>query len=129
MARIDDSRQRYEEFGRGDIQAATQQWSDDFVWQGPNSAELPGGGEHAGKDQAIQAMQQAVGSWDEFSLTPDEFLEEGDTVVVLGHVESRKGDQTVKGPFVHVWRWDGDQTKRLQVLGDTLQQARALGLA
>ena len=26
---------------RGDIQGAIQDWTDDFIWQGGNSAELP----------------------------------------------------------------------------------------
>ena len=121
--------QRYDEFNQGDVEGATQDWADDFVWQGSNSTELPGGGEHRGKDQALQVLQQAVGGWDEFRLTADEFFEEGDTVVVLGHTDVRKGDNSAKVPVVHIWRWDGDQIKRLQVLTDTLQAAQLLGVA
>lgn len=126
---IDLMRQRYDTFNQGDVQGATQEWADDFVWQGSNSTELPGGGEHRGKDQALQALQQAVGSWDEFRLSADEFLEEGDTVVVLGHTELRKGDNSAQTPVVHIWRWQGDQIKRLQILTDTLQTAQLLGIA
>ena len=54
---VDQMRSRYEEFNRGDIEGATQDWADDFVWQGSNSTDLPGGGEHTGKDQALQVMQ------------------------------------------------------------------------
>ena len=57
---IDQMRQRYDEFNQGDVQSATQDWADDFVWQGSNSTELPGGGEHRGKEQALQVLQQAV---------------------------------------------------------------------
>ena len=127
--RIDQMRQRYDEFSQGDIQSATQDWADDFVWQGSNSTELPGGGEHRGKQEALQVLQQAVGEWDEFSLSPDEFFEREDTVVVLGHTEVKKGDNSAQTPVVHVWRWEGDQVKRLQVLTDTLQVAQLLGKA
>jgi uncharacterized protein len=126
-ARADQIRQRYQEFSQGDLEAALQDWADDFVWQGSNSPDLPGGGEHTGKDQAIKALQEAVGAWDSFELTPDEFYEEGDTVVVLGHTNVTKGDQSAKTPVVHVWRWDGDQVKRLQILSDTYQAAQLLG--
>lgn len=126
---IDQMRQRYNEFNQGDVQSATQDWADDFVWQGSNSTELPGGGEHRGKDQALQVMQQAVGGWDEFKLSADEFFEDGDTVVVLGHTEVRKGDNSAKLPVVHIWRWEGDQVKRLQILTDTYQGAQLLGIA
>jgi ketosteroid isomerase-like protein len=126
---IDEMRQRYEEFNQGDVQGATQDWSDDFVWQGSNSTEMPGGGEHTGKDQALQVLQQAVGGWDEFKLSADEFYEDGDTVVVLGHTDVRKGDGSAQIPVVHIWRWEGDQVKRLQILTDTLQAAQLLGVA
>jgi ketosteroid isomerase-like protein len=125
----DQLRQRYHEFNRGDVEGATQDWADDFVWQGSNSTELPGGGEHKGKDQALGVLQEAVGAWDEFKLSADEFFEDGDTVVVLGHTEVKKGENSAKAPVVHVWRWRGDQIVRLQVLTDTLQVAQLLGKA
>jgi ketosteroid isomerase-like protein len=127
--RAERMRQRYEEFNRGDLESALQDWADDFVWQGSNSTQLPGGGEHRGKDEAVKALQEAVGAWDEFKLSADEFLEEGDTVVVLAHAEVRKGDNSAKTPVVHIWRWQGDQLKRLQILTDTLQTAQLLGRA
>jgi ketosteroid isomerase-like protein len=126
---VDDMRQRYEEFNQGDIQGATQDWADDFVWQGSNSTELPGGGEHTGKDEALNVLQQAVGGWDEFRLSADEFYEDGDTVVVLGHTDVKKGDKSAQLPVVHIWRWEGDKIKRLQVLTDTYQSAQLLGVA
>lgn len=124
--RIDQIRQRYQEFSQGDVASATQDWADDFVWQGSNSTELPGGGEHRGKEQALQVLGQAVGAWDEFALTADEFFEDGDTIVVLGHTDVAKGGQRATLPVVHVWRWQGDQAKRLQILTDTHQTAQLL---
>ena len=122
-------RQRYEQFTQGDIEGATQDWADDFVWQGSNSTELPGGGEHRGKGEALQVLQQAVGSWDEFRLSADEFFQDGDSVVVLGHTDVKKGEQSARIPVVHIWRWEGEKIKRLQVLTDTLQAAQLLGIA
>jgi len=127
--RIDEMRQRYEAFDQGNIEEATANWADDIVWQGSNSTELPGGGEHQGKEQALQVLQQAVGAWDEFKLSADEFFEDGDTVVVLGHTEVKKGDSSAKTPVVHIWRWQGDQIKRFQILTDTYQAAELLGIA
>jgi hypothetical protein len=127
--RIDDTRDRYEKFSQGDLEGALSNWADDFVWQGSNSTDLPGGGEHRGKDEALQVLQQAVGAWDEFKLTADEFYEDGDTVVVLGHTDVKKGDQSTQIPVVHIWRYEGDQAKRLQILTDTYQSAQLLGVA
>ena len=126
--KLDQMRERYDKFNQGDIEGATDLWADDFVWQGSNSTDLPGGGEHRGKEDALQTMQQAVGAWDEFKLSADEFLEEGDTVVVLAHTDVKKGDSSASVPVVHIWRWQGDEIKRLQILTDTHQTAQLLGL-
>lgn len=125
---VDQMRDRYADFDRGDIEGATQDWADDFVWQGSSSTDLPGGGEHHGKEQALQVLQRAVGAWDQFKLSPDEFFESGDTVVVLGHSEVSKDGRSAKLPVVHIWRWEGDQVKRLQILTDTYQGAQLLGI-
>jgi ketosteroid isomerase-like protein len=126
--RVDDIKRRYEAFSNGDLDSALDNWADDFVWQGSNSTELPGGGEHRGKDEAVKVLQDVVGAWDEFSLTADEFLEDGDTLVVLGHNDVTKGGQSAQIPIVHIWRFEGDQAKRLQILTDTHQAAELLGV-
>jgi uncharacterized protein len=123
-------RERYEQFSQGDLENALSNWTDDFTWEGSNSEELPGGGRHEGRDQALEVLQQTVGAWDEFSLTADEFYEDGDTVVVLGHTDVKKGDQSASVPVVHIWRFRGDEEVcRLQILTDTFQAAQLLGKA
>jgi ketosteroid isomerase-like protein len=127
--KTDALRERYERFSRGDLEGALDLWADDFVWEGPNSPDLPGSGRHEGKQAAIQVLQQAVGAWDRFELTPDEFIEQGDTVVVLGHTDLAKGDRTDRLPVVHIWRYRGDdEIVRFQILTDTLASGRMLGI-
>ena len=107
-SKLDLLRERYEQFSRGDLEGALSNWSEDFTWEGGNSE----------------------GAWDEFSLAADEFFEDGDTVVVLGHSEVKKGDQGAKLPVVHIWRFRGDdEVCRLQILTDTLHAAQLLGKA
>jgi ketosteroid isomerase-like protein len=125
MGNTDTAKQAYEAFSKGDIESATSNWADDIVWDG-GGQDLPGGGEHSGKEEAIQVLQKAVGSWDEFSLSMDEFLEDGDTVVALGHSQVKKGGNSAKLPVVHILRFDGDQLKRLQVLTDTHEANKVL---
>jgi ketosteroid isomerase-like protein len=125
MGNVDTAKQAYEAFSSGDIESATSNWADDIVWDG-GGQDLPGGGEHRGKDEALQVLQKAVGSWDEFSLHMDEFLEEGDTVVALGHSHVKKGGREGQLPVVHILRFDGDQLMRLQVLTDTHEANKVL---
>ena len=128
-ANLDLLEKGYSDFSSGDIGAATEPWPDDFVWEGPNAEELPGSGRQEGKEAALQALEQAVGSWDAFKLTIDEYVGDGDTIVALGHTEASKGDNSIKGPVVHIWRFSDGTPKRLLILTDTLQAARALGVS
>lgn len=110
--------------GRGRVDA----FAEDAVWQGADSTELPGGGEHRGRDAIVQAMESIGIEWDSFELTPDEFFEDGDTVIVLGHSEVSKGGSSGKIPVVHVARFENGKVKRFQALTDTLLVAQLLGL-
>ncbi len=51
------------------------------------------------------------------------------TVVVLAPTDVKKGDRSAQLPVVHIWRFEGDQVKRLQLLTDTHQSAQLLGIA
>jgi ketosteroid isomerase-like protein len=127
--KTDVLKERYQRFSQGDIEGALDLWSDDFVWEGSSSSELPGSGRHEGKQEAIQTLQQAVGAWDSFDLSADEFIEQGDTVVVLGHTDVAKSERSARVPVVHIWRWRGDdEICRLQILTETLESARVLGV-
>ncbi len=118
----------YKAFAEGDADKASELFADDAVWEGPNSTELPGGGEHNGKDAIVELLKTVSGEWDEFNLTPDEFFENEDTVVVLLHADVKKGDQSGQLPTVHIVRFEDDEIKRFQVLTDTLLSAQLLGL-
>ena len=129
MGNVDVLRKGYEDFGRGDLDAAAEPWADDFQWENPEAPQLPNPGVTKGKDAVKQALMEIPQNWDDFSVTPDEFVDGGDTVVVLGHSEGTgKGTgKRVKLPFVHVWRMqDGKATKAL-ALTDTALAADALG--
>src|SRR3954467_15803082 len=94
----DAAKQAYEKFANGDVQGATENWADDIVWQGPNSTELPGVGDHSGKDAALETLGKAVGGRDEFTLHMDEYFEKVESVVALGHSHIKKAGNELQGP-------------------------------
>ena len=96
--------------------------------EGYNAEGLPSSGVHEGKQAVLRALEAIVASYDENRFVPDEFLEQGDTIVVLAHVEVRKGDRSLKLPAVIIWRYENGQPRREQVLTDTLAVARLLGV-
>ena len=125
---VETLKRGYEAYGRGDIEAVLETWTDDVKWEGGNP-DVPAGKEYEGKDQVVQAFQEIGEAWDDFSVTPDEFVGEGDTVCVLGHVEgtAKASGERIKSPFVHIYRFADGKVKRIQILGDTLTAARATG--
>ena len=116
----DTIRAAFDAFGRGDMQGVMESWTDDVQWEGSNSERVPGGGTHRGKEAVVQALGTIAQNFDEFRASPDEFIEDGDTVVVLGHTEGRaKTGREIKVPFVHVWRMRDGKGERVQALTDT----------
>ena len=129
MSNTDTLKDGYEAFGRGDLDAATQNFADNIRWENPEAPALPNNGVTEGKDQVKQLFAELGNYWESFAITPDEFIESGDTVVVLSHSES-KGKETgkeVKLPWVHVWRFEDDKVTEVQALTDTALVADALG--
>ena len=119
-------KQGYEAFGNGDLEGAMENFHDDVRWEGSNSSRIPGNGVHEGKEAVGRSFQETVQAYDKFTVEPDEFIEDGDTVVTLGHTEAAKGDNSAKVPFVHVWRFEGGKVKRAQILTDTAVAAELL---
>ena len=129
MSNTDILKEGYEAFGRGDLDAATQNFADDIRWENPEAPQIPNSGTTEGKDNVKQLFAELGNYWESFSITPDEFIESGDTVVVLSHSESQGKDTgtEVKLPWVHVWRFRDGKVTEVQALTDTALAANALG--
>jgi len=129
MSNTDTLKQGYEAFGRGDLDAATENFSDDVRWENPEAPQVPNNGATEGKDAVKGLFAQLGDYWESFEVIPDEFLESGDTVVVLSHgnVKGKETGKEVKLPWVHVWRFRDGKVTEVQALTDTALAADALG--
>jgi ketosteroid isomerase-like protein len=129
MSNVDTLKEGYAAFGRGDLDGATANFADDIRWENPEAPQIPNSGVTEGKEQVKQLFAELGDYWDSFSITPDEFLESGDTVVVLSHAEATGKDtgKEVKLPWVHVWRFRDGKAAEVQALTDTALAAGALG--
>ena len=129
MSNTDTLKEGYQAFANGDMEGATKNFADDVRWEGSNTDRIPGSGTYTGKDEIVQNAWSAIPqTFDSFTLSPDEFIEQGDTVIVLGHQEAKakSSGKEVKVPFVHVWRFEDGKVKRAQLLTDTAVVAEAL---
>jgi ketosteroid isomerase-like protein len=129
MSNADTLREGYEAFGRGDLDAAVQNFADDIRWENPEAPQFPNNGVTQGKDAVKALFAELPNYWESFSITPDGFIESGDTVIVLSHSESTGKDtgKEVKLPWVHVWHFRDGKVTEVQALTDTALAADAIG--
>jgi ketosteroid isomerase-like protein len=124
----DALKRSYEAFNRGDVETVSEVFADDVRWEGPNTEGIPMSGVHEGKDAVLQALGQIEEAFESFSVAPDEMIEEGETIVVLSHIDAKaKAGNDLKLPGVEVWRMSGGKAKRVQSLIDTAEVKKALG--
>jgi uncharacterized protein len=129
MSNTDTLKDGYQAFANGDLDGATASFADDVRWENPEAPQMPNNGVTEGKDQVKQLFAELGDTWESFSITPDEFIESGDTVVVLSHSEAKGKDtgKEVKLPWVHIWRFSDGKVTEVQALTDTALAADALG--
>ena len=119
----------FQAFADDDLDKVMEAWHDDIRWEGTNDDRLPVGGRHEGKEDVMNSLKEIAQHWSSYAAVPDEFVEDGDTVVVLGHVDAtaKETERTVSYPFVHVWRFEDGKAKEVLALSDTYEVAKALG--
>ena len=123
-------RRGYAAFAEGDLDGGMQFFADDIRWEGPLAGGLPDSGSFHGRDEVAWMFKQLAQTFGEdMRVIPDEFIQDRTTIVVLGHLEASPGGTPLKVPWVHVWRFDGGSTARVQTLTDTALVKEALGAA
>ena len=125
---VDALKKAFDGFNSGDADAVAEVYQDDAKWEGPNTQEVPGGGTTEGKDKILEMLGGIQEDWEDFQATPDEFIDAGDTVIVLGHISGKhkESGKDLKTPFVHVWRMSDGKAKRVQALLDTHEVLEAM---
>jgi uncharacterized protein len=66
--------------------------------------------------------------WDGFTAVPEEFLEAGDQVVVVGRYRgtAKESRKQLDVPFVHIWTVSGERAVRFRQFLDTAGWVEAL---
>ncbi len=128
MTAVDIVRRSYEAFALDDLDAVMADMHPDIVWH--QAQGLPHGGVYHGLQEVRRAIFDPLDEewWDEFTATPDEFLDAGGDVVVLGRYRGvAKGTgKRLDVPFVHVWTVEGELAVRFRQFLDTAGWVEAL---
>jgi uncharacterized protein len=118
----------YDAFNSGDVDAVAEIFADDITWEGPNTEGVPMSGKNEGKDAVLQALGSIAENFERFDVSPDEMIEQGETIVVLSHLDAKtKSGNELKLPGAEVWRMSDGKAQRVQSLSDTAAVKEALG--
>lgn len=118
----------YDAFARGDMDGVLGDMDPDIEWH--QAQGLPHGGYYRGLDEVRRNIFDPLDTewWDDFTATPDEFLDAGEHVVVLGRYRgvAKQTRRPLDVPFVHVWTVRGDKAVRFRQFLDTAGWVAAL---
>jgi len=103
------------------MDAVVADMADDIEWE--QAEGLP----HGGRYRGLAAVRKAIFDpldrdwWDEFHAIPDELLDAGEHVVVLGRYTGRAmgTGRALDVPFVHVWTFRDGMAVRFRQFLDT----------
>jgi uncharacterized protein len=128
MSNLEIVQRSYLSFSRGDLDAVLADLDPAIEWH--QAQGLPHGGLYRGVDEVRRNIFEPLDAewWSEFDAAPDEFLESGDQVVVLGRYRgTAKGSGKVLDvPFVHVWTLREARATRFRQFLDTAGWVEAL---
>ncbi|HEU4711641.1 MAG TPA: nuclear transport factor 2 family protein [Pyrinomonadaceae bacterium] len=119
----------YAAFGRGDVPAiigaldAEIEWweAENFIYADKNPYRGP-------QTVLMGVFGRIMADWDGFTVTPEEVLDAGDTVVGRGYYAGkyRKTGRAVKAQFAHVFKIRDGKVVKFQQYTDTAQFREAV---
>jgi ketosteroid isomerase-like protein len=122
----------YGAFAAGDVPGVVERMSPDIVWNEAESFPYADNNPYRGPEAILSGVFARLGTeWDGFAASPEEYLDAGDTVIVLGRYRGtyRATGGALDAQLAHVWRIEDGKAVRFQQYTDTLAAARAIGTA
>ena len=117
----------YAAFGAGDVPGVVGRMSPEIVWNEAENFPYADRNPYLGPEAILTGVYARLGTdWEGFAAVPDEYLDAGDTVVVLGRYGGthKATGQALDAQLAHVWRLADGKVVAFQQYTDTLQAAR-----
>jgi ketosteroid isomerase-like protein len=128
MSNLDIVRRSYEAFARHDLEGVMADMHPEIVWH--QAQGLPHGGTYRGLDEVKRNIFDPLDEewWDGFTADPDEFLDAGENVIVVGRYRgaAKATGKQLDVPFVHIWTLEGGTAIRFRQYLDTAGWVGAL---
>lgn len=119
----------YEAFGRGDVPSVLNQMDRSIEWNEAENFIYADRNPYVGPQAVLEGVFMRLGSeWEGFRVTPEEWLDAGDRVVVLGTYSGthKATGRQVRAQFAHIWSVREGRVVRFQQYTDTKQFAETV---
>ncbi len=128
MSNVAIVRRSYVAFAADDMDGVVGDMHPDIVWH--QAQGLPHGGVYHGLAEVRRNVFDPLDRdwWSEFTAEPDEFLDAGDEIMVLGRYRgvAKETGKKLDVPFVHVWTLRDGKAVRFRQFLDTAGWVEAL---
>ena len=123
--RIRPVREGFEAFKRGDIQAVSEQFTDDATWHGAGTS--PFAGDHRGKQAVIQNILNFAQTYQDINLEAHDFVANDKHVVALVNSSVARNGKTYKSQEAYVFHVNDDaKVSEVWAITDTEQVKKYL---
>ncbi len=122
----------YASFTRGDVHAALAQMDQHIEWREADNFIYADHNPYLGPQAVLEGVLIRLASeWQGFTVTPEEWLDAGNHIVVLGSYGGRHKEtgREVRAQFAHIWGVMHGRVVRFQQYTDTKQFADAVAIA
>ena len=112
----------YASFAQGDVPAALGVMAEDIQWTEADG--FPLAGTYVGPQAVLEGVFMRLGEiGDDYAVVPEQFVADGDTVVMLGHYawKHKSSGEPAVVKMAHVWTVDGGKVVRFQQHVDTVR--------
>jgi uncharacterized protein len=119
----------YAAFARGDLAAVLAIFDPKIAWSEASGFPTVGG-THVGPQAVAAVLGRVAAEWDGLTVTPDQYVSEGDTVIALGETQGRHRatGKYFRSRFAHEWRLSNGRITEWRAHIDTaLAQMAAKG--
>lgn len=119
----------YSAFARGDGPAVLASMDPAIVWNEAENFPYADRNPYVGPAAVAEGIFFRLATeWDHFQVLPSEFLDAGDTVVVLGRYKAtwKTTGAPLNAQFAHVWHLRAARVTAFQQYTDTAQAARVV---
>jgi uncharacterized protein len=126
--KVDIVRGIYDEWAKGNLRAGADLYDQDVILI-PRK-DIPDSGRYLGPDGIREFMRGWLEAWTDFTITADEFIEAGDSIVVgvRQRAVGKRSGAPAEMPHFQVWTFRGRSIIRLQLFAHRGEALDAVGL-